>query len=100
MKQSFEVTLQSPMGPREGILTLDISAETIMGVLSLLGVDNPVQGRKVDDKRFKLRHGLQTKMSVLDCESIFSLEQGVLTGVSYTQQGTMVWSGQLRTEDR
>ena len=49
MTEQYQVTIQSQMGPREGVLTLSYQGSYITGSLDLVGYVNTVQGVLAED---------------------------------------------------
>lgn len=97
MVERYAVTLNSPMGPRQGMLELVFGPSEITGNLHLLGFDNPVSGRQTGDGCVRLRHCLRSLISELRCVTDLKLAQGQLSGTSRADQCSILWSG-TRTE--
>lgn len=95
MRLCYRVTLESPLGPRPGFLRLEFLDSRIDGTLSLLGFDNAVSGRRLDEHRLILTHSLRTAVSVLPCESTLEWNGSVLTGTTRTAGGQLSWRGEL-----
>lgn len=94
MTEAYDIVLDSPMGPRRGRLTLNFSPEgEITGTLSLLGLDNPVRGRRAGDGEIHLVHRLRSRMTELECRSTLRLTGEALTGRAETNRGRMFWRG-------
>lgn len=95
MTVCYRVTLESPLGPRPGLLRLEALDGEVTGTLSLLGFDNAVSGRRLDARRLLLTHGLRTAVSSLSCESILELDGAALIGTACTGNLEMSWRGEL-----
>ena len=95
MTLCYRVTLESPLGPRPGLLRLELLDGRIGGTLSLLGFDNAVSGRRLDEHRLVLAHSLRTAVSVLPCESTLEWNGSALTGTTRTAGGQLYWRGEL-----
>ncbi|MDR3729827.1 MAG: hypothetical protein Q3X94_08610 [Oscillospiraceae bacterium] len=80
MKEEYQVTLQSQMGPREGRLTLQYKGSFVTGTLKLVGYVNAVRGLRSEDGTLHLFHSIQTAVSTFPCESVLQLQEGRLTG--------------------
>ena len=93
MTSWYQVTLHSPMGPREGTLRLTLSESGVTGTLFLLGMENPVAGEQVRACEFYLTHHLHSILSDLSCRSHLVVSQGVLTGEVETEKGCMRLTG-------
>ena len=66
MTHRYRITLHSPMGPREGELTLTGEVNgAVTGILSVLGFQQPVSGRE-SSGHIQLQHRLRTAMQELD----------------------------------
>ena len=84
MRLCYRVTLESPLGPRPGLLQLEFLDGRIGGTLSLLGFDNAVSGRRLGEHKLVLTHSLRTAVSVLPCESTLEWNGSALTGTTRT----------------
>ena len=93
MTYRYRITLHSPMGPREGELSLTGEMNgTVTGVLSLLGFQQPVAGRE-SSGHIQLQHRLRTAMQELECVSLLELTGETITGVTHTDKGSIHWTG-------
>ena len=82
MTEQYQVTIQSQMGPREGVLTLLYQGNYITGLLELVGYVNKVQGVRGADGMLHLFHPIQTVVSTIPCETVLNLQAGNLRGTS------------------
>ena len=93
MTHRYRITLHSPMGPREGELTLTGEVNgAVTGIRSVLGVQQPVAGRE-SSGHIQLQHRLRTAMQELDCVSLLELTGETITGVTHTGKGSIHWTG-------
>ena len=93
MPHRYRITLHSPMGPREGELTLTGEVNgAVTGILSVLGFQQPVSGRE-SSGHIQLQHRLRTAMQELDCVSLLELTGETITGVTHTGKGSIHWTG-------
>ena len=93
MTHRYRSTLHSPMGPREGELTLTGEVNgAVTGILSVLGFQQPVSGRE-SSGHIQLQHRLRTAMQELDCVSLLELTGETITGVTHTGKGSIHWTG-------
>ena len=59
--EEYRIVLESQLGPREGSLLLEERGNGVLvGSITLLGVENPVQGERKDKNFIRLSHHLQT----------------------------------------
>ena len=91
MTHRYRITLHSPMGPREGELTL--TGEVNGAVTGIL----PVAGRE-SSGHIQLQHRLRTAMQELDCVSLLELTGETITGVTHTDKGSIHWTGVRRPD--
>ena len=93
MTHRYRITLHSPMGPREGELTLTGEGNgAVTGILSVLGFQQSVSGRE-SSGHIQLQHRLRTAMQELDCVSLLELTGETITGVTHTGKGSIHWTG-------
>ena len=79
MTQSYEIVLDGQLGQRIGTLCWTETGGQVRGVISLLGFDNPICGRR-EGEELELTHRLRTAVSTLDCETHIRLQDGGLSG--------------------
>ena len=95
MTEQYQVTIQSQMGPREGVLTLRYQGSYITGSLDLVGYVNAIQGVQAADGTLHLFHPIQTVVSTIPCETVLSRQTGSLRGTSTSKSARMRWEGTL-----
>ena len=95
MTEQYQVTIQSQMGPREGVLTLSYQGNYITGSLDLVGYVNTIQGVRAADGTLHLFHPIQTAVSTIPCETVLNLQAGSLQGTSTSKSARMRWEGTL-----
>ena len=95
MTERYRVTIQSQMGPREGVLALSYQGSYITGSLDLVGYVNTVQGVQAADGTLHLFHPIQTAVSTIPCETVLNLRAGSLQGTSTSKSARMRWEGTL-----
>ena len=88
MTEQYQVTIQSQMGPREGVLTLSYQGSYITGSLDLVGYVNTVQGVLAEDGTLHLFHPIQTAVSTIPCETVLNLR-------ATSKSARMRWEGTL-----
>ena len=99
MTEQYQVTIQSQMGPREGVLTLSYQGSYITGSLNLVGYVNAIQGVQAADGTLHLFHPIQTVVSTIPCETVLYLRAGSLRGTSTLKSAKMQWEGTLVHQD-
>ena len=95
MTEQYQVTIQSQMGPREGVLTLSYQGNYVTGSLNLVGYVNTIQGVQAADGTLHLFHPIQTVISTIPCETVLNLHAGSLRGTSTSKSARMRWEGTL-----
>ena len=95
MTEQYQVTIQSQMGPREGVLTLCYQGNYVTGSLDLVGYVNAIQGVQAADGTLHLFHPIQTVVSTIPCETVLSRQTGSLRGTSTSKSARMRWEGTL-----
>ena len=95
MTERYQVTIQSQMGPREGVLTLSYQGNYVTGSLDLVGYVNTIQGVRAADGTLHLFHPIQTAVSTIPCETVLNLRAGSLQGTSTSKSARMRWEGTL-----
>lgn len=95
MMEQYQVTIQSQMGPREGVLTLNYQGSYVSGSLDLVGYVNAVRGVQAEDGTLHLFHPIQTVVSTIPCETVLNLRAGCLRGTSTSKSARMRWEGTL-----
>ena len=95
MTERYRVTIQSQMGPREGVLALSYQGSYITGSLDLVGYVNMVQGVQAEDGTIRLFHPIKTAVSTIPCETVLTPQAGNLRGISTCKAARMQWEGAL-----
>ena len=95
MTEQYQVTIQSQMGPREGVLTLSYQGNYVTGSLDLVGYVNTILGVRAADGTLHLFHPIQTAVSTIPCETVLNLRAGSLQGTSTSKSARMRWEGTL-----
>lgn len=101
MKQHYQLTLYSQMGPREGCLLLHRDGDgSVWGTLSLAGYDNPVRGAWDGAGVLTLTHSLRTAVGDHVCRSVLHMEGEELRGIAELDGYRMKWFGTPMTEEQ
>lgn len=91
----YRIVLESQLGPRMGTLQMNEEKDGVVtGSITLLGVENAMQGEWIGAYALRLIHHLRTQVSDLECVSIFNLEGDKLSGTLKNGQNTMLWHGE------
>lgn len=92
--KEYRIVLESQLGPRNGTLRLEEEkAGTVIGSITLLGVENPAFGQWIGEHSLRLSHHLRTQVSDLDCVSVFELDGDNISGTLQNDKTTMLWHG-------
>ena len=70
MIQTYHMILHSPLGPRDGVLTLQEHQGIIQGTLRILSRELPVQGSRKADGGLHLTHSIITAIGEYPCRSV------------------------------
>ena len=95
MMQEYHVTIQSQMGPREGVLALRCQGGYVTGWLDLVGYLNAVRGVQAADGTIRLFHPIKTVVSTISCETVLHLNGEALSGTTTSETARMRWEGAL-----
>ena len=68
--EEYRLVLKSQLGPREGMLRVDVQQDAVAGSLTLLGDENPVSGVQIGEHTFRLFHHLHTA-GLFSCPCLF-----------------------------
>ncbi len=63
--EHYSNTLDSPLGPKQGILAMKDSGAQITDTLSIFGQGNPFTGERLGNGRIRILHRLHTAFSAL-----------------------------------
>lgn len=99
MKQQYDydIIVDSQLGPRHGTLAMEENDDSISGILSLLGFENSIAGKR-EGQILYLHHKLRTLVSQLSCRSELELHENSLIGTIYSEFGSMKIRGKKMTE--
>ena len=92
MKKRYAITLDTPMGPRNGILTFRINGGAVDGTLRLLGFENPFHG-SCSGGVLTFRHRLRTQVSELSCAATLHATDGGVEGETVAGNTSMPVTG-------
>ena len=95
----YDIILESQLGERFGTLSWTEEGERVRGTLFLLGVENPVSGRR-DGQNLELSHPLRTAVSLLSCRTFAQLCGDLLSGKIVSNGGTMKLRGKRSAKEK
>lgn len=99
MKQQYQLTLHSQMGPREGTLALQQEGDgSVWGTLFLAGYENQVEGTWNKEGVLTLFHSLRTAVGDHACRSVLHLVDDTLQGTAELGECKLKWSGKRLEE--
>lgn len=87
------MVLHSPLGPRDGLLTLKEVRGTITGTLCILFHELPVSGSRKADGHLHLIHPIITAVTEYPCRSILRETGTTLSGELHMDQTGAPWGG-------
>lgn len=96
----YKVVLESQLGPRKGLICLEEQDGVITGVITLLGYENPVSGKRIGEHSIRLSHHLRTQVSDLSCVSIFEMDGDTITGTLKNDRNVMKWHGEKEKDKK
>lgn len=90
---NYAVSLKTPMGMENGIVTLNESDGNLTGVLQALGSRNPITNGKVNGNRFEFIGSIRKMFMRIDYKASGTVEGDQLTATADTKYGQFVISG-------
>lgn len=78
----YEITIDSPLGPKAGTLTVEYTENQVSGVLSALGHDNPFSGERTGETSIRIRGELCTAFNTLPCEAVLDFGREQVAGTA------------------
>lgn len=97
---AYRIVLESQLGPREGTLRVgEEKAGVVSGSIVLLGVENAALGEWIKKNVLRLSHHLRTRVSDLECISVFEMEGGKVSGTLQSGRNTMLWHGEKMNDE-
>lgn len=96
--EEYRLVLKSQLGPREGMLRVDVQQDAVAGSLTLLGDENPVSGVRIGEHTFRLFHHLHTAVNDLSCVSVFEVLGDQISGNLQIDGNLMRWYGEKSSE--
>lgn len=99
MTQQYDIVLNGQLGERYGTLIWEEQESTVSGILSLLGFENPVSGKRTEN-RLELIHDLRTVVSTIACHSVLDLRDDNLCGMVSCAYGGMKIFGRKKKAEK
>ena len=96
--EEYRLVLKSQLGPREGLLRVDVQQDAVTGSLTLLGYENPVSGVRIGEHTLRLFHHLRTAVNDLSCVSVFEVQGDRISGTLQIDGNFMQWCGEKGLE--
>ena len=78
-RQTFQVTLQVPIGERRGNLWWETQGESLHGILNIMGHENPFSGRLTAGHLVELEGNIVTLMRSISYRARGNLQDGRLS---------------------
>lgn len=78
--EHYSITLDSPLGPKQGTLAVEGCGARVTGALSILRQDNPFTGERLENGQIRILHELRTAFSTLPGEALLSFDRDHVTG--------------------
>ena len=98
MTQQYDIVLNGQLGERYGTLIWEEQESAVKGMMSLLGFENPVSGKRTGN-RLELIHDLRTVVSTIACHSVLDLQDEKLCGMVSCAYGSMkIFGRKKKTE--
>lgn len=91
MTRKYHMVLHSPMGPRDGTLTLEEDRGTVTGTLCILSHRLPIRGRRQADGCLRLAHQIITSVGQYPCRSILRDDGTAVSGELQMDQRGALW---------
>lgn len=89
----YEIMMKSPLGLKNGKLTLMSDNHSLMGQLSILGHDNPFDHGTYSGSSFSISGRMVTAWEILDYQLYGWLDHDMLIASLYCNKGCMLIHG-------
>jgi hypothetical protein len=89
----YKISMKTPMGVKDGYLTLDTTGADLSGVLEILGKENPFSGGTADGDSVKFSGTFASIMGKTPYDGEGTIDGDTITGVSHTKMGDMPLTG-------
>lgn len=91
--ERYDITLDSPLGPKPGTMTLAYTDDQVSGILSVLGHDNPFSGERHGADQIVVHGSVRTLFGALPSEVTLRFEGGTVTGTARVSGQTIPVTG-------
>jgi hypothetical protein len=85
----YKISMKTPMGVKDGYLTIDTSGGDVSGVLTILGKDNPYSGGTQEGNTVKFSGTFASIMGKTPYDGEGTIDGDAIDGVSHTKMGDM-----------
>lgn len=85
----YQIVMKTPIGPRNGILTMITDKESVHGTLEVLSAINAFSGGKVDGNKCSFSGKIQTALSTVAYTVSGEVIGDLLTAMANTEKGNM-----------
>jgi hypothetical protein len=89
----YSIIMKSPMGPKKGVLNVEVEGSSASGSIEVLGKSNPFADGKVEGERISFAGSLQTSIGKLAYEIEASVDGDRIEGEAKSPKGTMKIAG-------
>ena len=89
----FKISMKTPMGVKDGFLTIDTTGGDVSGILTILGKDNPYSGGTQDGNNVKFSGTFKSIMGETHYDGEGTIDGDTINGVSHTAMGDMPLTG-------
>lgn len=97
VQYNYDIVVDSQLGPRHGTLLMSETDNAISGILSLLGFENKVSGKR-EGQMLYLQHKLRTFISHFSCQTELEMSGNALSGIIRFEHGSMKLRGKSAAE--
>ncbi|QRN85450.1 hypothetical protein JR334_10955 [Clostridia bacterium] len=92
-KTTYAISIHSALGPKKGILCLDIQEHDLSGKLSILGFTTTFSGGKASHNNYIFPCTLKTATGIIAGNIHLLEEEGTLHGMAETAKGCLAITG-------
>ena len=93
MNGTFKISLATPMGRKNGTISLAEEDGALVGSLRALGHENPIKNGKVSGNNFEFSGALKTGFGKIEYSAVGMINGDILTANAKTKYGIMKING-------